>query len=316
MSNCQHTPTNKKLLIGAHMPIAGGLEKALDLGTDLGCTAIQIFTKSNRQWYAKKLSPLQTELFKTTQKTSNISSITAHASYLINLCSANEEVVEKSIKSLIEELIRCDELNIPQLVLHPGSNPNKTKQAYPKQNNSEQAYPEQNYSETKTIKKIAQNINRTFEKYNGPCHIALENMAGQGSTIGSSLEELRDITAHVKKQEKIKFCFDTCHAFAAGYQFDTPETYTAMLNNLNRTLGLENLSIIHVNNSKSERGSHIDRHDHLDCGKIPLEAFNLLLNDARLATIPKILETPKGNGFECDRSNLKIMMNLINNTQL
>ena len=301
MSNCQRTPTNKTLLIGAHMPISGGLEKSLDLGAKLGCTAIQIFTKSNRQWYAKKLSPLQTDLFKITQKTFNILSVTAHASYLINLGSTNEELVEKSIKSLIEELMRCDELNIPQLVLHPGSNPNKTKQNYP---------------ESETIKKIAQNINRTFEKYNGPCNLALENMAGQGSTIGSSFEELRDITANIERQEKIKFCFDTCHAFAAGYQFDTQETYTTMLNNLNQTLGLENLSIIHINNSKTERGSHIDRHDHLGCGKIPLEAFNLLLNDSRLDTIPKILETPKENGFECDRSNIKIMIDLINNPQL
>lgn len=279
-----------KYLIGAHMSIEGGLHNALITGAALDCTVVQLFLKSNRQWNAKILTQQDIVMFKTTAIKNNIIPI-GHASYLINLGSPQKETEQKSINGLQLELDWCDQLNIDYLIIHPGSHLED--------------------SPSNSIQRIAQNINYIYATKNYRCTLLLETMAGQGTTLGHTFEQLGEIITQIKKQEKIGICLDTCHIFAAGYQFNTAEEYEKMWNDFDRIIGLEKLKVIHINNSKKECGTRIDRHEHISIGAIPIESFKLLINDPRLQHIPKILETPKENGLEKDKENLKVLHNLI-----
>lgn len=280
-----------KLLLGAHISIAGGFEKSIERGASIQCTAIQIFTKSNRQWHAKPLKKEEIEAFLQVRKeTPRIQSVVAHASYLINLAAPDKTIEEKSKESLLIELERCKLLEIPYLVLHPGA-----------------------YGTSKLevgIAKIAQNLNYIFDQHNGTTQILLENTAGQGSVIGSTFEQLAEIYHKIEKKDAIGFCFDTCHAFAAGYDFSMQESYEHVWHTFDTTLGINNLKTIHMNDSKKERGSNVDRHADIGKGNIGLEAFRLMMNDHRFFAIPKILETPKET-LEDDKKNLTILKELL-----
>lgn len=279
-----------ELIYGAHMSIAGGFEKAIMDGQSIGCTAIQIFTKSNRQWSAKPINPKEIELFKQTKVRSTIKVVVAHAGYLINIGSSNSAVEQQSVSSLINELQRCSLLDIPYLVLHPGS-----------------------CTDVHThdcMNKVIKNINYVLHETPQNTMILLENMAHQGSTIGNTFEQLSYILDGIQEKKRIGICFDTCHAWASGYNFSCLTSYNYMWEQFDWHIGLENLKIIHINDSKNHCNSHIDRHETIGRGTIGLEAFKLIMNDIRFYNIAKILETPKTT-LNDDVQNLEILKSLV-----
>ena len=286
---------NKLPLIGAHVSIAGGFFNAIKEGTEIGCTAIQIFTKSNRQWASKPINHNDVEKFILAQKNSDIAIVIAHASYLINLGSATPEVQKKSYQALVDEIIRCHQLSIPYLVLHPGTASINEKE--------------------KTAQFIGTQINKAL-KQTTDCNVTVlvETMAGQGSSVGSSFEELASILHYVNDKHRIGVCFDTCHAFAAGYDFTTPQGYESVFKSFDSLIGLNYLKMFHMNDSKKELNCKVDRHENIGQGKIPLQAFSMIMNDPRFSKIPKILETPKSESAELenDRKNLAMLLKCLN----
>jgi len=284
------THKKQRLVLGAHMSISGGLEQSVLRGESIGCTTIQIFTKSNRQWKARPLKSEEIELFKKTAQESSINPIVAHTSYLINIGAADKEIQKKSKDSLQQELVRCEQLEIPYLVLHPGSYTNGT--------------------ETTCLETIAHTLNDIFADTPGKTMILLENMPGQGSTVGRSFEQLATIYEQSTYQKRLGICFDTCHAFAAGYDFRTEEGYKSLWETFDTILGLNLLKCIHLNDSKKNLGSRVDRHEHIGKGNIDLEAFKFLMNDQRFFDTAKIIETPK-NDLTDDKKNLETLIKLL-----
>jgi deoxyribonuclease IV len=280
----------KTVLLGAHMSIEGGFHKALERGGSIGCTAIQIFTKSNRQWHAKPITEEEALLFKKTLKKTTISYVMAHASYLINLASDKEETRNKAISALIIELERCHLLGIPHLVLHPGSH---IKQG-----------------EDVGLLHIIAGINSALKDSKNKTMILLETMAGQGSSLGTTFEQLATIRKGVAQKERIGVCLDTCHIFAAGYSFRSEKEYKDLWKNFNDTIGINHLKAIHMNDSKKEYNSRVDRHEDIGKGQIGNKGFSFLMNDSALDHVPKILETPKENP-EDDLRNMERLNNLI-----
>lgn len=284
------TPKKHRLLYGAHMSIAGGLPLAIERGESIHCTAIQIFTKSNRQWQAKPITQEEATAFCSAAKNSSITSIVAHASYLINLASAEARVREQSTAALVVELERCEQLGIPDLILHPGSFGASTEQ--------------------EGAAHVSACLDVALEKAQSNTHILLENMAGQGSSVGATFKQLAQIRNNVHAKRKVGFAFDTCHAFAAGYSFSDPASYHALWDEFDAILGLQHLKAVHVNDSKKECGCRVDRHEDIGKGKIGLEAFRLLFNDPRFFDIPKILETPQDELQDYAR-NMHVLRELI-----
>ncbi|MBD3231206.1 deoxyribonuclease IV [Candidatus Dependentiae bacterium] len=265
--------SKKEILLGAHVSIAGGIYKAITRGEEIGATVIQIFTKSSRSWTAKKLTSNEIQKFKDNWKNSKkIQQVVAHTSYLINLAAKNHSLEKKSIKSLSLELKRCEELGIPYLVLHPGSLVGQT--------------------EEEGIKKISQNLDSILKNSKGKTSIVLETTAGQGTSIGHTFEQLKKIRLACKEKNKVGVCIDTCHIFAAGYDISTKKGYHKVMKKFEKILGKKVLKVIHLNDSKGDLGSKIDRHANIGKGKIPKQTFSLIMNDKRFFTIPKILETP------------------------
>lgn len=283
--------TEQKPLIGAHMSISDGFDGAVQAGESIGCTAIQIFTHSNRQWHAAPLKDEAIEAFKGALKNSDIRRVIAHASYLLNVGSPKKAVRDKSIKALVMELDRCQALGIPHLVLHPGS--------------ALDGSPEE------CIDSIASALDEACEAMPGSTMILLENMAGQGSSIGATLEQLATIRAKTTHKKRIGFCIDTCHAFAAGYNLTTEAGYKKFWKEFDQIIGMEHLKAMHLNDSKKELGSKVDRHEHIGHGQLGKITFKLIMNDPALLDIPKILETPKDATLADDVRNLATLRELI-----
>ncbi len=281
---------NSTLLLGAHVSVSGGLDQSIYRGESIGCTAIQIFTKSNRQWHSKNITDEQANIFKETLKKSSIKEVVVHASYLINIGAANKEINDKSFESLKEELERCEKLGLKYLVLHPGNY--------------------QKNSEIDCLKKIAENLNNIFIQVPGNTTILLENMAGMGTSIGYKFENLANIIAQIKDKKRIGICFDTCHAFAAGYNFNNRSAYDSLWNEIKSILDLKLIKVMHINDSKNEIGSRLDRHEFIGKGKIGINSFELLFNDERFFDIPKILETPVDT-LEDYKKDLQLIVNLL-----
>lgn len=271
------------------MSIAGEISRSIERGESIGCTAIQIFTKSNRQWYAKPLNPTDIESFKQAWKNSSIQSVIAHASYLLNIGSPNPEAEKKSLEALEIEFQRCADLDIPYLVIHPGSHTNSDEQ--------------------ECLARISKNIDKLLDKIPDGT-ILLETMAGQGSQVGYTFEQLATIIKHSEHKRRIGICFDTCHAFVAGYDFRTEKTYNLMWEQFDKIIGINKLKAIHVNDSLKDLGSRVDRHADIGKGKIGLKGFELLFNDPNFFDIPKILETPKSELSE-DRKNMDVLEGLL-----
>lgn len=278
------------LLLGAHISGAGSLHEALLIGDKLGCTTIQIFTKSNRRWAFDLIDQEEQKLFIKTQNMTSIKIVVSHAGYLINLCSPKKDIFEKSLKGLRAELERCKQLHIPYLVLHPGSRLDSTEQD--------------------AIKQLAEGIDALLESYKGKTMILLENMAGQGSSMGAHFEQLAEMREKITHKKLVGFCLDTCHAFAAGYTFSTASDYEAFIKHFDKAIGLTHLKVMHVNDSMREYNSHVDRHEWIGKGKIGIEAFAALMNDQRLNNIPKIIETPFETLKDHQR-NLSVLQKLI-----
>lgn len=265
--------TKKRLLLGAHMSIADGFDAACLQAQAIGCTTMQIFTKSNRQWKAKALTQQEVSAFKQAQQLTDITLVVAHASYLINIGSIDTKILHTSKEALAIELERCALLEIPYLVLHPGSYVTGNAQT--------------------CLTQIADVLDEilSVHQHQNPM-IVLETMAGQGTTVGETFEQLAWIQKNMTHKERLGFCLDTCHLFAAGYPLHTEKDYYETLQAFDTVLGLQSIKTIHLNDSKKPCGSHVDRHEHLGKGHVGKDIFRLLLNDPRFFDVPKILETP------------------------
>jgi len=278
-------------LFGAHMSIAGGVEKSLERGSELGCTAIQIFLKYNTRWKGKPLTPQEQKAFLTKKKKTGIQKIIAHNCYLINLASPETGTYQKSLSAMKDELGRAAALEIPFLVIHPGSHKGSGM--------------------VRGIKKIAHSLNLLLEtSLPHKVSILLETTAGQGTGIGHRFEQIAEILSLVKKKPRMGVCLDTAHIFAAGYDIRTKKAYRETLKEFDRTISLKRLKAIHMNDSKKPLGSRIDRHEHIGEGYIGLETFRFIMNDERFSSLPKILETPKRQGDKYDIKNLQILKSL------
>ncbi len=279
-------------LLGAHTSTAGGVSKSVDLAEKLGFTAMQIFTKNNNRWFQNPLEEMEIESFKSKLEESKIKFVVSHDAYLINLCAIKEDILKKSRAAFLDELERCELLGIPYLNFHPGAHLGA--------------------GEEDGIKLIAESINITHEKTKGyKVSSMLEVTAGQGSSIGYRFEHLRDIIDLVEEKERMNVCIDTAHIFAAGYDIKDQKNYKKVIKDFNEIIGLERLKCFHINDSKKELGSRVDRHEHIGKGFIGLEGFTNIMNDKRLEKIPKILETPKGKEQLEDLDNLEVLRGLI-----
>ncbi|HTR80426.1 MAG TPA: deoxyribonuclease IV [Bacteroidota bacterium] len=288
------TPSSPKpLLLGAHMSISGGMYKAVERATSIGCTALQVFTKNNNQWSAKPLSDAEVENYRKKITAAGIAPVVAHDSYLINLCAVKPDILEKSRAALVDELTRCEQLGIQLLNFHPGAHGGA--------------------GEEEGIKRIIESLNIAHERTQGFKVLSVvEATAGQGTAVGYKFEHLAKIIDGVDEPHRMGVCIDTCHVFAAGYDIRTAKGYEETFGEFERIIGLDRLVAFHCNDSKKGLGSHVDRHEHIGKGMIGLEGFSLLMNDRRFARVPKILETPKSEDLHEDVENMKILKSLIN----
>jgi deoxyribonuclease IV len=279
-------------LLGAHTSIRGGVANAVDLAVEHNFNTMQIFTKNNNRWAAKPLTLDEVQGFRQKVEQSHLEKIVAHDSYLINLCATDKEMLKKSGEAFVDELTRCELLGIPYLNFHPGAHGGAGEEA--------------------GIKIIADSINKVHQQTKDyTVSTMLELTAGQGSAIGYRFEHLAMIIELIDEQERMSVCIDTAHLFAAGYDFRTPETYAKTFKEFDEIIGLNRLKCFHINDSKKDLGSRVDRHEHIGKGKIGLEGFRLLMNDKRFSGIPKILETPKGKEMLEDIENLNTLRSLI-----
>ncbi len=273
------------------MSIAGGIYKALERGKHVGCRTVQVFLKNSNQWKAKPLTEEDRLLFREAQESSGIRPVVAHDSYLINLASPDSQLYKKSLNAFVEEMKRANFMGIPYLVLHPGAHKGTGVRA--------------------GTARVAKALRRALDLVEPPVMVLLENTAGQGSSLGSRFEELAAILEKIRNPDRVGVCLDTCHAFAAGYDIRTREGYGKTIGELGRLIGVEKILAFHLNDSKRDLGSRVDRHCHIGEGFIGIDAFRFLVNDRRFVDIPKILETPKGTGDREDKRNLTTLLSLI-----
>ena len=280
-------------LIGAHTSISGGVPSSVDLAEKLNFSAMQIFSKNNNRWAAKPFSESLINEFKTKLSASGIKTTVVHDSYLINLCSLNEHLLEKSRAAFLDELIRCEQLGIPYLNFHPGAHGGA--------------------GEEDGIKLIAESLNIVHDKTkNFKVSSMLEVTAGQGSAVGYKFEHIKKIIDLTEQKERMSVCIDTAHIFAAGYDIRTPKAYEKTMKEFDDIIGLDKLKCFHINDSKKEFGSRVDRHEHIGKGFIGVEGFKNIMNDKKLEKVPKILETPKGKEQLEDVENIKVLLSLVN----
>ena len=256
------------------MSIAGGVSRALDRGEELGLDTIQIFTKNANQWTGRPITEEEQARFLRRKEETGIDPVVAHDSYLINLASPEREMFERSLNAFEDELLRCHRLGVPWLVMHPGAHLKS--------------------GEVRGITQVGRAVKvALLEQDDTDVCVLLETTAGQGTQLGHRFEHLRDILAEINLPGRTGVCLDTCHIFAAGYDIRTREAYERTMEEFDRIVGMENLWVVHVNDSKRELGSRVDRHEHIGRGQIGKEAFSFFLNDGRLSDLPFILETPK-----------------------
>lgn len=318
--------------------MAGGLENAFVNAAAAGCDCIQIFVKNQRQWRAKPLRDEQVRAFFEGKSKSPVQPIIVHASYLLNLAAPSEAVCELSMNSMVDELTRCEALGVEGLVFHPGAHCKgevRNPFGYQEDKNQSSKFKVQkrSYGATKPqshggrectelgehmlagIERIARGIDKVAKRCAGfKTKFLLECTAGQGSAIGWQFEQLAEILKRVRDPDRVGVCLDTCHLFAAGYDFRKPEGYEAMIDQLDRTVGVANVKCIHCNDSKRELGSRVDRHAHIGKGLIGEAGFANFLNEPRFREVPFILETPKEKdekGRDWDVLNVKMLRSLI-----
>ena len=286
--------------LGAHMSIAGGLPRAVERGLAHGCEAMQIFAKNASQWKGRALARDEIRDFRARVARSSITPIVSHASYLINLASADRALRQQSMEAMGDELNRAEALGLLGVVLHPG------------------CYTAG--SEATGLELIADAIASLLrQRRRGKTMVLLEQTAGQGTSLGSTFEQLASIIAKTHDHPRVGVCLDTCHLVAAGYDLASPEGYASTFQQFERLVGLSRLKVFHVNDSKRPLGSRVDRHEHIGRGFVGLGAFRRLLNDPRFRDLPMLLETPKTEGRSptviqvdpLDRRNLTVLRRLI-----
>ncbi len=277
-------------LIGAHISTKGGVHTVFERAAAINASAIALFAKNSNQWKGKELTADDCALF---AEKRTITPIFTHVSYLINLATTNPEFHRKSIAAMIDELDRAERLGIRAVVLHPGAHMGAGAQA--------------------GIAQIARSLDQIHAAI--PDHkvvTLLESSAGQGSCVGCSFEELGRIIRSVDNRKRVGVCFDTCHVFASGYDLRTRGAYEHTIECVEQHVGIRNVGLFHLNDSKKPLGSRVDRHEHIGDGQIGLDGFAFLLNDERFRGIPKLLETPKKIEHESDRRNLATLRGLLN----
>lgn len=283
-------------LIGAHMSVAGGMAAAIERALKVRARALQVFTKSPNQWKGKRLVSREVAAFQERLVASGLKFVAAHDSYLINLASAREPLRNRSIRGLADELRRCEALAIHYLVVHPGAHGGQGVRD--------------------GCDRVAESLNRAREAASAPSvTVLLESVAGQGTTLGRRFEELARIREGAARRNLVQFCLDTCHVHAAGYDLASERGWEETFSEFDAILGLENLRLFHVNDSKNERGSRVDRHEHIGKGRLGVEPFARIMRDPRFRAVAKILETPKGSdGVVMDRRNLALLRRLAEET--
>ena len=264
---------------------------AIERARSIRCTAMQMFVKNNMQWFARPLAREEIRAFLNHVQRGELLSVFGHANYLINLAATNPLFHTNSIRALAEELVRADQLELPFLVLHPGAHLGAGEEA--------------------GLKKIVDSVDEVFRKISKvKTKIALEITAGQGSCIGHRFEHLAHVIANVREPERLRVCLDTAHLFAAGYEIGSEPGVRKIFREFDRVIGRSRLVAIHVNDSKTDQGSRVDRHEHIGKGRIGLDAFRFIMRSPRFRKIPKVLETPKGKDLAEDVINLETLQRL------
>lgn len=258
------------------------LERAKEIQGDI----LQIFVKNNMQWFGKAYAQGEVARFVQEFKASKLARVFGHAGYLINLGAGSSENREKSMRSLIQEMEFCNELGLPFLVLHPGAHLGA--------------------GEETGVTQIVSGLDEVLRSVSG-VRIALENTAGQGSCLGYQVEHLAAIFDRVQSPERLGVCLDTAHLLASGYEIRTSQGWEDVIGKVEELIGLEKILAFHLNDSKTELGSRVDRHDHIGKGKIGSEAFGRIVNDPRFKKTPGCLETPKSKDFHEDKENLAVL---------
>jgi len=256
---------------GFHISIRGSIDRAVDRALEIGCDTFQLFTRNPRSWGFTPLDDGEIEAFREKLRRSHLEPVFSHMPYILNLASPEREVYRKSIESLKEEIRRCEVLGIGYIVTHLGSHKGAGVE--------------------RGIRGVAKAVERALRETEGDVMILLENGSGAGSQVGSRFWEVGEMLRLID-DDRVAVCLDTCHAFAAGYELRTPEGLEETLTEFDEAIGLENLILLHLNDSVGELGSGVDHHEHIGLGEIGEEGFRLILNDKRLRKLPIIMETP------------------------
>jgi deoxyribonuclease IV len=261
--------------VGAHVSSQGGVENAPVNANAIGARAFALFTKNQRQWFSNPLSKNSIKKFRENCENLNYSpfQILPHDSYLINLGHPEKEPLEKSRNSFLDEMQRCEQLGLDRLNFHPGSH---LKQI----------------SEEECLSRIAESINIVLDKTHGVTAV-IENTAGQGSNMGFKFEHLKFIIDKVEDQSRVGVCIDTCHAYTAGYDLKTAKGFSETFSQFDKVVGLKYLYGMHINDSKKEFGTRVDRHENIGKGFLGDDVFRIIMNDSRFDNLPLILETPE-----------------------
>jgi deoxyribonuclease-4 len=279
------------LKLGAHMSIAGGVDRALERGASIGCGTVQIFLKNNMQWSGRRIGAAEARRFRERRRQTGIEPVFAHGRYLINLAAINPLFLRRSIAALTDEIRRADLLGVPFIVLHPGAH--------------------MGAGEAAGLRTVARSLDTVFRRTaRSAVRIALETTAGQGTNLGDRFEHLAEIFGRVKHPERLAVCVDTCHVFAAGYDIRSAGGYGRTFEELDRLVGVGRVVALHLNDSKAPLGSRVDRHQHIGRGRIGLRGFGRLLRDERWRGVPMVLETPKGEDLREDVENLRVLRKL------
>ncbi len=278
--------------LGAHMSTGGGVWKALQRGAEINCEIIQIFVKNNMQWFGKPYLPNDIALYANELAAEKFDVVFGHTGYLINLGGPAGPNRDNSLKSLIQEINFATDLGVPFLVLHPGAHLGT--------------------GEEKCVDQIVAGLNEVFRATkHSPVRIALENTAGQGSCLGHRIAHLAAVFDKIDQPKRLGVCLDTAHFFAAGYDIRTPKGWNAAIKEVEDLIGVKQVLAFHLNDSKTDLGSRVDRHEHIGKGKIGREAFRHIVNDPRFKNHPGCLETPKSKDMHEDVENLAVLRALI-----
>ena len=282
-------------MFGSHLSIAGGMENALIKARDLGMDCVQVFTKNQKQWKAPPLTSAQIDAWLEHMASTGITEVVSHDSYLINLASADAGMHEKSMRAFADEMLRCELLGIPHLVTHPGAHLGQ--------------------GEAAGLKRVAESLDCLHDAMpDAKVITCLEVTAGQGTSLGHRLEHLADIIGGVEAPQRLGVCLDTAHLLAAGYDLTNEAGAKAVLKEVDQTVGLDRVKVLHLNDSKIPRGKRVDRHEHIGHGHVSLDAFRVIVNHPKFKRVPKILETAKDlspDGRPWDAVNLETLRSLV-----